>query len=104
MGALLGLYRKKSLWGLPGSGGTFLKLNFDKRVAQKLRRIILLHIGLVILNVHFPKVRKVIIFMMFGPNGHVHDSHNHFSNFGYTKSLKIIEEEYQTFFIERWYF
>ena len=39
---------------------------FKNRVAQKLCRIILL-------NFHFPKNRKILSFMLFGPSGNVHD-------------------------------
>ena len=44
-----------------GSAGVLkaiFTLNFNKRVAQKLRRIILLHIGPVIFNFHFPKAEN----------------------------------------------
>ena len=51
-------------------------INFNKRGAQKLHRIILLHFGLVTFRFHLGTLRKVIIFMIFGPRGHVHDSQN----------------------------
>ena len=37
----------------------------------------MLHWELVIFNFHFPKIRKVIIFMLLGPGGHVHEPQNH---------------------------
>ena len=75
--ALLRLYRvfaeNPESAGL-GIWGPCFVVNVEKRVAQKLRRIILLHSRLVSFRSHFPKVRKVIIFMIFGPSGNVHDS------------------------------
>ena len=41
---------------------------------KKLRRIILLHIGVVTFRFHFPKIREVLIFMIFGPGGRVDES------------------------------
>ena len=58
--------------GLGGVWGVILILNFNKRVAQKLRRIILLHLGLVTSRFHSGKTRTVIIFMIFGASEHVH--------------------------------
>ena len=58
-----------------GSGevwGTNFTLNFHKRVAQKLCIIVLLRLGLVTFGFHFGEIRKVFIFMIFGPSGHVH--------------------------------
>ena len=46
-------------------GGIYI-VNFMKRVAQNLRRVILLHFGLVIARFHSEKTRKLIMFMMFG--------------------------------------
>ena len=43
---------------------------------RKLRRIILLHIGLVTFNLHFPKFWKVFMFMILG---NVHDPYTHYS-------------------------
>ena len=51
----------------------FFISNPNKRVARKLRRIIVLHIALVIFNFHIPKIQKVIICMIFGTSGQVHD-------------------------------
>ena len=47
-----------------------------QRIAPKLRRIILLDFGLVTFRFHFGKIRKPVIFMIFGPGGRVHDSQN----------------------------
>ena len=49
-----------------GSGGAVFIINLEKRGAQKLGRIILLHFGLVPLRFHFGKVRKPFVFMIFG--------------------------------------
>ena len=54
-------------------GGPFVLLIFKLRMANKPRIIILLHGKLVTCNFRFPKNRKVFIFMVFGPRGHVHD-------------------------------
>ena len=43
-----------------------------KRIAQKLRIIILLHFGLVTFRFHFGETRKVIISMIFGTSGRDH--------------------------------
>ena len=54
-----------------GSGGSwepFFNINSNKRIAQKLRRIILLHFGLMTFHFHFPKNQKVLKFMIFGPS------------------------------------
>ena len=54
-----------------GSGvvwGAIFTLIFDNKVAGKLRRIILIHSGLVSFHFHFPKIRKVLIPMtLFSP-------------------------------------
>ena len=39
-------------------------VNFEKRVAQKLRRIILLHFGLVTFRIHFGRTRKPLVFVI----------------------------------------
>ena len=70
---------KNGMRGLPVSGGAFLIQiliqEWPKHFVE-LSRIILLHIGLMTLHFHFPPIRKVIIFMIFGPSGHVHDFQN----------------------------
>ena len=48
--------------GSTGSGGSFLV----KRIARKLRRIILLHFGLVTFRFHYWKTLKSLIFMISG--------------------------------------
>ena len=45
-------------------------------MAQKPRRIILLHFVLVTVRVHFGKTQKPFMFMVFGPSGHDYDSQN----------------------------
>ena len=57
------------VWG--GLGGKFL-VSSNTRMARKLRRIILLHFGLVTFNFHFPKFPHIFIFMVFGLSGHDH--------------------------------
>ena len=72
------------VWGCPGS---HCYCKSKKRVARKLRRIILLHFGLVTFRFHFGKTRKVSMFMIFGSNGHVHDSQNQLFLIWETSSL-----------------
>ena len=67
---------KNPVVGSAGVCTSMFTLNFNKRVAQKLRRIIPLHSGLVTVRFRFPKTRKVFIFMNFGPSGRVHGSQN----------------------------
>ena len=55
------------MWGLPGSGGAICTLNFKLWIDQKLHRIILLHIGLVFVNFHFPEMQTVMNFMISAP-------------------------------------
>ena len=62
-------------WGLPVH---FYALKFANRGAQKLRRIILLHFGLITFNCHFPKIQTFLICMLFGPSANVHDPKNPF--------------------------
>ena len=47
-----------------------MPVNLIKRFAQKLHRIILLYLKLVTFRIHFRKIRKSIIFMVFGPSRH----------------------------------
>ena len=50
-----------------GVWGAISIVNIIARIAQKLRRIILLHFGQVVtFRIHFRKKRKVLIFMFFG--------------------------------------
>ena len=51
-------------------------VNIIKRIAQKLRSIILLHFGLVTFRIYFGKKRQVIIFIVLGPGGRDRDSQN----------------------------
>ena len=62
-------FRKKLLiWGVGGLGGIQI-VNIMKRIAGKLRKIILLHFGLVTFRIHSWKTRKPTIFMVLGPGG-----------------------------------
>ena len=59
------------VWG--GSGAIFI-VNLKVWIAQKLRRIILLHFGLVAFRFHIPRNRQVVMLLIFGPSGCAHDS------------------------------
>ena len=59
----MGLYSKNSNLGFARVWGPILIGDTIKRIAQKLRRIILLHIGLVTFRIHYWKTRKPVIFM-----------------------------------------
>ena len=61
-----------------GSGRPFFIVSIIKRLAQKLRRIILPHFGLVTFGIHFRETRKPIIVMIFGPTGRDHDPQNQY--------------------------
>ena len=77
-GALYGLYRvsgTKIPFGVWGVLGAILIANLNKRVAQRLHRIMLLHFGPVTFKFHFPKVRKVFIFTISGLVGNVTKPH-----------------------------
>ena len=52
------------------SGWVIFTAHVEKRVAPKLLIIILVQLGLVAFDFHFPKIRKVIIFIIVGPSGH----------------------------------
>ena len=69
----LGKSNKIRMWGVCG---VLFTVNFDKRVAQKLRRIILLRFGLISFRFHFGNTRKSCIFFVFGLSGRDHDSQN----------------------------
>ena len=58
--------KKMPIWGLGGLGGSIFIVNIIERIAQKLRRILLLHLGLVTFRIHFTKDRPPPIFMVFG--------------------------------------
>ena len=64
------------LWSVGVWWGGFFYPQFYQSVAQKLRRIILLHGELVTFHFHLSKNPKVFISMTFGPSGHVHDPQN----------------------------
>ena len=66
---------KLRTWGLGGLE-VISFVNIMKRIAQKLRKTILLHFGLVTFRFHYWKTRKVIICMVSGPGGRDHDSPN----------------------------
>ena len=68
--------RKNQVWGSGGVWKSILIVNCHERVAQKLRRIIQLHIGLETFTFHFPKNQKNIISMIFGTSGHIDESQN----------------------------
>ena len=68
--------RKFRILGLGRVGGFIFIVNFKKRVAEKLRRIILLHLGLITCRFHFGKNRTPLIFMVLEPSGCVHDLQN----------------------------
>ena len=63
-----GKSEKMRIWALGGLGAICI-LNFNKRLAQKLRRIILLHFGHATFRMHFRKTRKPFICIVFGPGG-----------------------------------
>ena len=52
--------------------GVIFTSNVNLWIAQKLRIISLLHIGLVTCGMHFPKIQKVFSFLNSGPSGHDH--------------------------------
>ena len=67
-----------------GSRGVWVVIlivrSFKKRVARKVRRFILLHFGLVTFRIHFSKIQKVPVRIIFGLVGRVHGSQNQFSS------------------------
>ena len=64
------------IWGLEGLWGGIVLVTIIQRIAQKLCRVVLLHFGIVPFRIHFGRDRKPIIFIIFGPIGHDHDSKN----------------------------
>ena len=56
------------MWALGGRGVTFT-VNIITRLAQKLLRNILLHLGLETFKICLRKTRKPIIVIVFGPSG-----------------------------------
>ena len=65
------LYRRTPDLGSGGVREVIFAVNYfkEQNVAQKLRRIILLHFELVTFDFHFPKTQEVFIFMVYGPSG-----------------------------------
>ena len=68
--------RDESGFGVCGVREVFFIVNFNETVAQKLRRIILLHFGLVTLRFHFGKIWNPSHLHDFLILGRVHDSQN----------------------------
>ena len=62
-------------WGLGVVQGAIPAVNIIKRIAQKLRIIILLHLGLETFRFIIGK-QKIIIVMVSGPGERNHDSQN----------------------------
>ena len=61
--------------GFRGSGRRgFFTVNIKKRLARKLRIMILLHLELVTFRFHFGRSRQIIIAMFFRPSGRDHDA------------------------------
>ena len=71
-----------------GLGGHSLGLNFDKTVAQKLHRSILLHIGLETFNFQFARIRKVFTFLNSRPSWTCHPQNQLFSTLDTPKYFK----------------
>ena len=57
-------------------------LNIKLWQGQRLRRIILLHIGLLTFTFHFPQISNVVILMTFRTSGNFNDPRNHYSWLG----------------------
>ena len=79
---------EKSGFGVWGVWGTNFTVNLKKRVAQKLRRTILLHFRLIPFRCLFGKTRKPIIIMIFGFLDESMTPKTNYSNFGDTKILQ----------------
>ena len=65
------------VWGIWGVIFILNCLNCKKRVAQKLRMIIMFHFGLVAFKFHFLKPKPIIV-MVFGPSECGHDPKNRY--------------------------
>ena len=87
--------RKNADFGSRGSGGVICIVIIMKRIARKLRRIILLHFGLVAFRIHFWEIRQRFILMVFGPSGRGGDSQNQYHLSLETRILQIIQEQSQ---------
>ena len=65
--------------GSRASGGGGISIaNFTKRIARKLRKIILPHLGLITFGINFGKTQQPIIFMVSGRGGRDHESPNQY--------------------------
>ena len=70
-----GKSRKNADLASRGSGGHFC-CKYRYKISQKLRIIILLHLGLETCRPHYWKTLKPLIFPVLGPGGRDHDSQN----------------------------
>ena len=59
-----------------GVWGPIFTLNLKFWIAQELRRNIEHPRELVIFSIHFPKIPKICLFLIFGPSWNVHDPQN----------------------------
>ena len=71
-----GSFLENSILGGQGGLGVMFTVNIIKRLTEMVRRMILLHFGLMTFRIHYWKTRKPLIFMVLGPGGHDHDSQN----------------------------
>ena len=71
-----GKSRNMLVLGAGGVWGPIFTVNCKRRVARKLCRIILLHLGLITSNFHFLKRKNVLISTNSGPRGRDPDSQN----------------------------
>ena len=62
--------------GSGGFGRAMFFIDSIERLPRKLCRVILLLLRVVTFRIHFPKLPKVFICMMFGPSGRDHGHHN----------------------------
>ena len=66
-------------FGSEGVWAVIFTFDLIERVAQNLRRTILLHFGLIAFRIHFPVAPNVTILCFVGLGGRVHDSQNQLS-------------------------
>ena len=79
--------------------GVIFIVNIIQRTSRKLRRITLLHFGLVTFRIHFRTTRKPIILMVSGTGGRDHDSRNQLFLFlEAPRYFKTIQETSRTIF------
>ena len=97
IGALQGISKKPGFGICFGGGGVIFRVYSNSRIAEKLRRIILLHFGLVIFRFQYGRSRRVFIFMILGPGGRDHGPpwppETIILDFVPTKLLQIIQEK-----------